>query len=59
MALAVDSPVLSRVKERFLVVTSFVFTANQESRAQPKEANLESQIPPSRCFLTLNSETDH
>ena len=34
--------VLSKVKERFLLIASFVFIPNQGSRDLPKEANPES-----------------
>lgn len=49
--LVVDSAVLSIVKERFLIISSVIFTLNLGSTALSKEMNLESRMPPGNFFL--------
>lgn len=51
-ALAVDSAIFSRIKERFPIRASFVLTLNQGSRDLPVEANPDLWTPAGRSFLT-------
>lgn len=53
VVLIVDSAILLRVNERFLIVASFTFTPNQGGTALPKEANPESWMLPGNSHPNL------
>ena len=44
IALVIDSIILSRVKERFLIIVSFVLTPKHRSRNLPKEENSNHEL---------------